>query len=106
MAEPALLPGDTTDSVKAQVDRLRHANTVIMHELSKVGAGVDFVVGMVNTYFETMVALEIITEDQWLDMQLTWEQRFNKQLTQMQAQVRDTIERQQVRQRLVIPGRG
>lgn len=105
MTESAITLPDSSEAIQARVDRLRHANTVIMADLAKVGAGVDFMVGMVHTYFETMVALEIITEDQWLDMQLTWEQRFNNQLTQMQARVREAVEKQQVRSRLVIPGR-
>lgn len=105
MSEAAVPIPESSEVIEARVNKLRHANAVIMQELSNVGAGVEFTVGMVSTYFETMVALEIITEDQWLDMQLTWEQRFNKQLTAMQAKVRETIERQQVRQRLIVPGR-
>lgn len=96
---------DSSEAIQARVDKLRHTNSVILKELSQLGAGVDFFGAMVTTYFETMVALELITEDQWLDMQLTWEQRFNTHLTQMQARVQDAVEKQAVRQRLIVPGR-
>jgi hypothetical protein len=101
-----------------QIDRLRLANATHLRDIEQMGSGVEFAIGMISTFFETMVELGKLTEDEWLAIQLSWEERFNHQLSQMKAQLLAAIEKERARQtlsrgiltpgggqKLIVPGR-
>lgn len=102
------LPMDDSEKekCKGRIERLRHTNTVLLTELQSVGAGVDYTVGMIHTMFESLVEIGALEEDQWLTLQLIWEERFNSQLTAMKGQVQKAISQAETRARLGVAGAG
>jgi len=92
-------------NLKKRIERLRHTNSVLMREMEQRGAGVDFQTGMLLTFFEGLVEIGALREDQWLTIQMIWEERFNKQITTMKGQLEKAIEQARTRARLAVPGR-
>lgn len=90
---------------QSEITRLRQANFVHLQEIQSTGASVDLGSMMVTAYFEGMVELGLLTEDEHLALQLMWEERFAHQLKQMKAQIEKMIEQAQARQRLAALGR-
>jgi len=99
------LPMDDEDKAncKKRVERLRHTNSVLLNELANRGGAVDFQVGMIHTMFEGLVEIGALREDQWLAIQLIWEERFNGQLTHMKGQLEEAIRTARNQARLITP---
>jgi len=92
-------------NAKKRVERLRHTNSVLVRNMENAGAGIDFQAGMIETYFEALVEIGALREDQYVVMKLIWEERFNKQLTTMKGQLEKAIEQARMRAKLAVPGR-
>lgn len=101
---PITDPEDLANAQK-RVERLRKANSVLIQEFATQGAPIDFQVGMIHTMFEGLVEIGALREDQWLVIQMIWEERFNRQLTAMKGQFRAAVEQARVKARLAVPGR-
>jgi len=90
-------------SLKKKVEVLRHRNSVLIQEFTNRGAPLDFQVGMIHTMFEGLVEIGALREDQWLAIQMIWEERFNKQITHMKGQLEEALRVARNRARLVTP---
>jgi hypothetical protein len=88
--------------VTKRIDRLRTNNTVILGDMQNRGAQVDFMVGMIHTYFEALVDIGALEQDQWLALQLIWEERFNDQLTTTKRQFEGMVEQARNRAKLAV----
>lgn len=95
---------DEKVNCKKRIDRMRHTNSVLLNELASKGGQVDFQVGMIHNMFESLVEIGALEEDQWLAIQLIWEERFNEQLTHMRGQMQEAIDLARRQARLVTPG--
>jgi hypothetical protein len=99
------LDDDGLANCKKRVERLRHTNSVLYRDLENAGAEVTFVIAMLETYFEALVDMGALREDQHAVMQLIWEERWNKRLTEMKAELQRLIDKARVERRLQVPGR-
>jgi len=107
MSEPtASVPtnGAEREDMRIALDKLSAKNSQLLQAARQMGAQPDFSAAMLDSYFEALVALGKITEDDYLAIQYVWEQRFHNTLKDNVERLREMRSKQQAAQAAVAGG--
>jgi hypothetical protein len=88
--------------------KLRETNSAIIGRLERMGSELELTLARLEHFMTNLVTLGILTEGQYWEEQLSWEEDLNNQAVALEINLREQIQAAQAaqRQKLVTPPQG